>query len=187
MTVQMKYFTCKFRTTHTRENTLKRHKKTARKVQTDMHNPAQALAPMLAEARETELQDNFFQALEQEDEKVREILENQDLSQRNMASVLESLEFANDRLVAAMHRIGYLEGKVEVLEEQVSILPMVETIANRVPILEQEALDLRTLLIERELHLAETHAELKVASTKLEMVRMSWWCRFWAWMTDTSV
>lgn len=152
-----------------------------------MHNPAQALAPMLAQARETDLQDNFFQALEREDEKVIEILEAQDLTQHNMAQVLSSLEFANDRLQAAMHRIGYLEGKVEVLEEQVSILPMVESIAARVPEMEQEALDLRTLLIERELHLAETFAELKDANTKLDIVRMSWWCRFWAWMTDTTV
>ncbi len=152
-----------------------------------MHNPAQALAPMLAQARDIDIQDNFFQALEREDEKVIEILERQDLSQRNMATVLESLEFANDRLATAMHRIGYLEGKIEYLEEQNSILPMVEQIANRVPELEQEALDLRTLLIERELHLAETHAEFKVVNERLELVRMSWWCRFWAWMTDTPV
>jgi hypothetical protein len=152
-----------------------------------MHNPAQALAPMLAQARETDIQDNFFQALEREDEKVIEILDAQDLSQHNMAQVLSSLEFANDRLQAAMHRIGYLEGKVEVLEEQVSILPMVESIAASVPEMEQEALDLRTLLIERELHLAETFAELKVANTRLDVIRMSWWCRFWAWMTDTTV
>ena len=152
-----------------------------------MHNPAQALVPILAQARETDIQDNFFQALEREDEKVIEILERQDLSQRNMAVVLESLEFANDRLATAMHRIGYLEGKVEILEEQNSILPMIESIANRVPELEQESLDLRTLLIERELHLAETHAELKVVNERLELVRMSWWCRFWAWMTDTPV
>lgn len=152
-----------------------------------MHNPAQALAPMLAQARETDIQDSFFQALEREDEKVIEILETQDLSEHNMAQVLASLEFANDRLQAAMHRIGYLEGKVEVLEEQASILPMVQSIAARVPEMEQEALDLRTLLIERELHLAETFAELKDANTKLDIVRMSWWCRFWAWMTDTTV
>lgn len=152
-----------------------------------MHNPAQALAPMLAQARETDLQDSFFQALQQEDEKVIDLLENKDLSQRNMAAVLESLEFANDRLASAMHRIGYLEGKVEYLEEQTSILSMVESIANRVPELEQESLDLRTLLIERELHLAETHAVMKDATERLEMVRTSWWCRFWAWMTDTPV
>jgi hypothetical protein len=152
-----------------------------------MHNPAQALVPILARARETDIQDNFFQTLEREDEKVIEILERQDLSQRNMATVLESLEFANDRLATAMHRIGYLEGKIEYLEEQNSILPMIESIANRVPELEQESLDLRTLLIERELHLAETHAELKVVNERLELVRMSWWCRFWAWMTDTPV
>jgi len=142
---------------------------------------------MLAQARETDIQDNFFQALEREDEKVIEILDEQDLSQHNMATVLASLEFAHDRLQAAMHRIGYLEGKVEVLEEQVSILPMVQSIAARVPEMEQESLDLRTLLIERELHLAETHAELKDASARLELVRMSWWCRFWAWMTDVPV
>lgn len=152
-----------------------------------MHNPAQALVHILAQARETDIQDNFFQTLAREDAKVIEILERQDLSQRNMATVLESLEFANDRLATAMHRIGYLEGKIERLEEENSILPMVESIANRVPELEQEALDLRTLLIERELHLAETHAELKVANDRLELVRMSWWCRFWAWMTDTPV
>ena len=152
-----------------------------------MHNPAQALVPILAEARELDIQDNFFQTLAREDEKVIQILDRQDLSQRNMAVVLESLEFANDRLASAMHRIGYLEGKIEYLEEQNSVLPIIESIANRVPTLEQEALDLRTLLIERELHLAETHAELKEAHARLELVRMSWWCRFWAWMTDTSV
>ncbi len=152
-----------------------------------MHNPAQALVHILAQARETDIQDNFFQTLAREDAKVIEILEKQDLSQRNMATVLESLEFANDRLATAMHRIGYLEGKVEYLEEQNSILPMIESIANRVPELEQESLDLRTLLIERELHLAETHLELKIANERLELVRSSWWCRFWAWMTDTPV
>ncbi len=152
-----------------------------------MHNPAQVLAQVLAQARETDIQDNFFQILAREDEKVIQILDKQDLSQRNMASVLESLEFANDRLASAMHRIGYLESKVEYLEEQTSILSMVESIANRVPELEQEALDLRTLLIERELHLAETHVELKITNEKLELVRTSWWCRFWAWITDTPV
>ena len=152
-----------------------------------MHNPAQALVPILAQARDTDIQDNFFQTLQREDEKVIEILERQDLSQRNMATVLESLEFANDRLATAMHRIGYLEGKVEYLEEQNSVLPMIEAIANRVPELEQESLDLRTLLIERELHLAETHLELKVANERLELVHSSWWCRFWGWMTDTPV
>lgn len=152
-----------------------------------MHNPAHALAPMLAKARESEIQDSFFQILEAEDEKVIQILNEQDLSQNNMATVLASLEFANDRLAAAMHRIGYLESKVEHLEEQTSILSMVEAIANRVPELEQESLDLRTLLIERELHLAETHLEMKGINEKLEMVRSSWWCRFWAWMTDTPV
>jgi DNA repair exonuclease SbcCD ATPase subunit len=152
-----------------------------------MHNPAQALVHILAQARETDIQDNFFQTLAREDAKVIEILERQDLSQRNMATVLESLEFANDRLATAMHRIGYLEGKIEYLEEQNSILPMIESIANRVPELEQESLDLRTLLIERELHLAETHLELKVANERLELVRSSWWCRFWAWLTDTPV
>ncbi len=77
-----------------------------------------------------------------------------------------------------MHRIGYLEGKVEYLEEQNSVLPMIEAIANRVPELEQESLGLRTLLIERELHLAETQLELKVANERLELVHSSWWCRF---------
>jgi chromosome segregation ATPase len=150
-----------------------------------MHNPAHALAYIPAEARDTDLQDSFFQALQQEDEKVAEILEKQDLTQQNMASVLESLDFANDRLATAMHRIGYLEGKIEYLEEQAMILPMVQSIAHKVPGLEQEALDLRTLLIERELHLAESQAELKAAETTLEVLRSSYWCQFWAWLTDT--
>ena len=132
-------------------------------------------------------EDSFFQSLSDQEEKVVEILEKQDLSQRNLAAVIESLEFANDRLQVTMHRIGYLEAKVEGLEERLLILPELKSIAARYPLLEMENQELKTILIERETQLAESEAELRQASLILDHVRASLWHRFWAWLTATSI
>lgn len=130
-------------------------------------------------------EDSFFQALSQQDERVIEILEKQDLSARNLAVVLESLDFANDRLQTAMHRIGYLEGTVEGLKERVKELPELKVIAFKYPLLERENRELKTILLERDTQLAQSEAELRHNNLILDKVKASWWCRFWAWMTET--
>lgn len=132
-------------------------------------------------------EDSFFQSLSEHEERVLAILEKQDLSQRNLAQVIESLDFANDRLQTAMHRIGYLEGIVEGMQNRMEILPELEKLSVKFPLLELENSELKTLLIGREIQLAESEAELKVVGGVLDKVRDSLWCRFWAWMTSTSV
>lgn len=121
------------------------------------------------------------------EEKALKLLENQEVTARTLSATLVSLEFANDRLQAAMYQMGFLEAKLESLQELVQELPDLKAKAHRLTLLEKENDELKLMLIERDFSLAECDLELSQAQTALNRIRASWWCRVWAWLTETSL
>lgn len=96
-------------------------------------------------------------------------------TQRNVESVMESLDFANVRLEGAMYRIGYLESQVESLQEQLSVLPDFRARAARAILTERENVQLKEQVQAQEAELNETHQLLQRLSANI-------WFRFLSWL-----
>jgi uncharacterized protein (DUF1501 family) len=97
------------------------------------------------------------------------------ITAKNVQSILTNLESANVRLEAAMYRAGYLESKVENLEEKLKDVPELRTKAARSLIFEKENADLRATIAKHETELIEVHQ-------MLDRLRQSWWWSAWSWI-----
>jgi len=64
--------------------------------------------------------------------------ERDQITSKNVATLLDSLDFANIRLEGAMYRVGYLEAQVESLHEQLKVLPELRTRAARAILTDRE-------------------------------------------------
>ncbi len=102
-------------------------------------------------------------------------LDRRAITARNVEAILSNLESANGRLEAAMYRAGYLESKVEGLEEKLKDLPELRTKAARSLIFERENAHLKATLAKHELELIEVHQTL-------DRLRQSWWWQAWSWV-----
>lgn len=117
---------------------------------------------------------------------------------------IEQLTFTSDRLSGAMHRIGYLESQVEVMEDQLRFLPDFRARAARAIILERENWELKEVteqrnmqLVNRERLLEEKNQQiailekvltahrnhLNMVEADLEKLESNPWVRFWAWFS----
>lgn len=121
------------------------------------------------------------------EEKALQLLENQEVTARTLSATLVSLEFANDRLQAAMYQMGFLEAKLEHLQALADEIPDLRARAHRLTLLEKENDELKLMLVERDVQLAECDFELNQAQQLINRVRTSWWCRLWSWLTETSL
>jgi hypothetical protein len=97
------------------------------------------------------------------------------ITARNVQSILTNLESANVRLEAAMYRAGYLESKVENLEEKLKDVPELRTKAARSLIFEKENADLKATIAKHEMELIEVHQVL-------DRLRQSWWWQAFSWV-----
>ena len=97
------------------------------------------------------------------------------ITARNVQAILSNLESANVRLEAAMYRAGYLESKVESLQEKLKDLPELRTKAARSLIVEKENADLKATIAKHETELIEVHQ-------LLDRLRQSWWWTTWSWI-----
>ena len=102
------------------------------------------------------------------------------ITARNVQSIIASLESANSRLESVMFRAGYLESKVENLEEKLKDMPELRTKAARSIIFEKENADLKATIAKQELELIEVHQVL-------DRLRESWWWRTWSWVLGMKI
>ena len=89
--------------------------------------------------------------------------------------LVDNLAAATLRLQTLMYRTGYLEAKVENLEEQLKVVPDLRTKAAQGLILERENGLLKTTVSKQESELLELHQ-------LLAKLRQNWFCRSWCWM-----
>jgi hypothetical protein len=103
-----------------------------------------------------------------------------DITNKNLESVLENLDFSSVRLEGAMYRIGYLEAKLDDLQKELQILPELRTKWAKSLILERENEEYRETIAKREHELLEVHQ-------MLDKIKESWWCRAWCWFTGITL
>jgi hypothetical protein len=103
-----------------------------------------------------------------------------EITNKNLHSVLENLDFTSVRLEGSMHRIGYLEAKLEDLQKELSILPELRSKWAKSLILERENEEYKETIAKRERELLELHQFV-------DKIKQSFWCRFWCWLTGTSI
>lgn len=130
--------------------------------------------------------------------------EREAITNESVGRLLEIMEFTTDRLQNSMHRIGYLESKVETYEGQLSFMPEFRAKAARCLVLEREneelkaQLELRTeQLIKRERLIHERDEQVSIlekllgayrkhltmVEADLHRLENSSWMRFCAWFT----
>jgi hypothetical protein len=127
---------------------------------------------------------------------------------RNLNSLLENLDFTNVRLEGAMYRVGFLEAKIATLEEQLEEVPELRAKFARSLILERENADFQKEIAQYKLAhvdhqreiakyqaesaeylktIAKHETELLEMHSLLDRIRNSWWCRLWCWMTGNEL
>ena len=89
--------------------------------------------------------------------------------------LVENLAATTLKLEAMMYRAGYLEAKVENLEEQLNVVPDLRTKAAQRLILQHENGLLQATVDKRENELLELHQ-------LLARLRQNWFCRSWCWL-----
>jgi hypothetical protein len=99
---------------------------------------------------------------------------------QNVNLLVDNLASATLRLEALMYRAGYLEAKVENLEEQLKVVPDLRTKAAQGLILERENRQLKSTIYERESELLDLHQ-------LLARLRHNWFCRSWCWMFGVKI
>jgi len=99
---------------------------------------------------------------------------------QNVNLLVDNLASATLRLEALMYRAGYLEAKVENLEEQLKVVPDLRTKAAQGLILERENGQLKSTISEHESELLDLHQ-------LLARLRHNWFCRSWCWMFGVKI
>ncbi|MDR3613836.1 MAG: hypothetical protein P4L53_09715 [Candidatus Obscuribacterales bacterium] len=99
---------------------------------------------------------------------------------QNVNLLVDNLASATLRLEALMYRAGYLEAKVENLEEQLKVVPDLRTKAAQGLILERENGQLKSTISEQESELLDLHQ-------LLARLRHNWFCRSWCWMFGVKI
>jgi len=99
---------------------------------------------------------------------------------QNVSLLVDNLASATLRLEALMYRAGYLEAKVENLEEQLKVVPDLRTKAAQGLILERENGQLKSTISEHESELLDLHQ-------LLARLRHNWFCRSWCWMFGVKI
>jgi len=141
-------------------------------------------------------------------ELVVEGIDRQQITAKNLNSLLENLDFTNIRLEGAMYRVGFLEAKIDALEEQLEEVPELRAKFARSLILENENAgyqkEIEQYHTEKEAHLKEIaqyqcenaeylktiakhETELLEMHSLLDRIRNSWWCRMWCWLTGNGL
>ena len=126
------------------------------------------------------------------------------LTDASIGKVLEQLSFTSERLQGAMHRIGFLESQVEILEEQVKYMPELRAKAARTIVLERLQSELSDVVSDRNMQLVarektldekdqhiailekviDAHRKhLTMVERDLEVLETNPWVRFWAWFS----
>jgi hypothetical protein len=103
-----------------------------------------------------------------------------EITNKNLESVLENLDFSSVRLEGAMYRIGYLEAKLDDLQKELEIMPELRTKWAKSLILERENEEYKETIAKREHELLEVHQ-------MLDKIKESWWCRAWCWFTGITL
>ena len=103
-----------------------------------------------------------------------------EITNKNLESVLENLDFSSVRLEGAMYRIGYLEAKLDDLQKELEIMPELRTKWAKSLILERENEEYKDTIAKREHELLEVHQVL-------DKIKESWWCRAWCWFTGITL
>jgi hypothetical protein len=103
-----------------------------------------------------------------------------EITNKNLQSVLENLDFSSVRLEGAMYRIGYLEAKLDGLQKELLVMPELRTKWAKSLILERENEEYRDTIAKREHELLEVHQ-------MLDKIKESWWCRAWCWFTGITL
>jgi plasmid maintenance system antidote protein VapI len=99
---------------------------------------------------------------------------------QNVNLLVDNLASATLRLEALMYRAGYLEAKVENLEEQLKVVPDLRTKAAQGLILERENRILQLTIGKHESELLDLHQ-------LLAKLRQNWFCRSWCWMFGVKI
>jgi hypothetical protein len=99
---------------------------------------------------------------------------------QNVNLLVDNLASAALRLEALMYRAGYLEAKVENLEEQLKVVPDLRTKAAQGLILERENGLLKFTINQHESELLDLHQ-------LLAKLRQNWFCRSWCWMFGVKI
>jgi hypothetical protein len=99
---------------------------------------------------------------------------------QNVNLLVDNLASATLRLEALMYRAGYLEAKVENLEEQLKVVPDLRTKAAQGLILERENGLLKSTVSKHESELLDLHQ-------LLAKLRQNWFCRSWCWMFGVKI
>jgi hypothetical protein len=100
--------------------------------------------------------------------------EREQITEKNVATLLGSLDFANVRLEGAMYRVGYLEAQVESLHEQLKVLPELRTRAAQAILIDRE-----NDILKRDL--ADQKTELQALKDQLERLESSKIFKFCKW------
>jgi hypothetical protein len=103
-----------------------------------------------------------------------------EITNKNLESVLENLDFSSVRLEGAMYRIGYLEAKLDNLQKELEIMPELRSKWAKSLILERENEEYKETIARREHELLEVHQ-------MLDKIKESWWCRAWCWFTGITL
>jgi hypothetical protein len=110
---------------------------------------------------------------------IRGIDRNQ-ITNKNLESVLENLDFTSVRLEGAMYRIGYLEAKLDDQNKEIQTMPELRAKWAKSLILERENEEYKETIARREHELLEIHQVL-------DKIKESWWCRAWCWFTGITL
>lgn len=135
-------------------------------------------------------------------------IDREQVTAKNLDSLLDNLDFANIRLEGAMYRVGFLESKIATLEEQLEELPQLRAKFARFLILERENADYAAEIARHQAEaegfkkeicqhqsekteylktIAKQDTELLEMHSLLDRIRNSWWCRLWCWLTGNAL
>jgi hypothetical protein len=125
-----------------------------------------------------------------------ELFDRAAITAKNVESLMDSLDFATVRLEGAMYRVGYLEGQVASLEEQLKVLPEYRSRAAGAILTERENVllhDQVQKLLEKtagyesmidtlDLEIGELDDKLTASNAILDRLQTLWWFRLFSWL-----